>query len=58
MVSHFPEERETVERWLDLCEKVSQKGLFFNLKVVRPVWLGKVINLFSSESACFIAYCQ
>lgn len=50
LASHFPEERENIERWVDLCQKVSQKDLFFNLKIVRPAWLSRLINRFASSS--------
>lgn len=39
LVKHFPDERETIERYLLLVKQAASKDLFFNLKILQSKWL-------------------
>lgn len=39
----FPGSRGTVERWLDHLTKISKSDMYIELKLVRPVWLARLI---------------
>lgn len=47
MAGKFPSERKAIEEYVRLCRKISQKDVFFGLKIARPAWLGRLINSFS-----------
>ena len=56
MCARFPgdENRAAIERWVRLCQDVSQKDLFFDLKVSQHNWLSRLINAFASSK--FFSY--
>ena len=43
---HFPDELDNVKRYLKDVKKISSKGFFFLLKVVKYKWLSYLINKF------------
>ena len=46
LVEIFPEEEENIRNYIDCVKKVSQKNMFFNLKVIRDEWLIYLIKLY------------
>jgi len=50
LVLKFPDERAAIEEYVRLCVDVSKKDMFFNLKIVKPIWLSYIINYFCSNS--------
>jgi hypothetical protein len=44
MVKYFPTERVAIEAFVELVEKVSKHDLYFNLKIVKPAWLQKLLS--------------
>ena len=55
MCSKFPtpEHRVAIEEYVRLCTDCASKDLFFDLKIAKPVWLGKILNRLSGQSAKF-----
>ena len=49
MIEYFPNEAEAINKYIKLVQKVSQKDLFFNLKIIQSDWLSKLISLFISS---------
>jgi len=45
----FPEEKEAIIKYIDLCKKVSKMDLHFMIKIVKPLFLAKVINYFYNK---------
>jgi all-trans-retinol 13,14-reductase len=45
MCKHFPtpEHRAAIVKWVKLNQDVSQKGVFFDLKVSKPAWLARLM---------------
>ena len=43
MISKFPDEEKNIKTYLDLVLKVSQKDLFFTLKILEWTWLAKFL---------------
>lgn len=48
LVKVFPKEEKAIRDYVDLCVKVSNKDLFFNSKIIKPIWLSKLLNYFIS----------
>eukprot|EP00051_Salpingoeca_urceolata_P000968 m.37645 g.37645 ORF g.37645 m.37645 type:complete len:602 (-) comp11122_c0_seq1:211-2016(-) len=44
MCKHFPDEREAIVKYVEMCKEVSKKDIFFNLKIVKPAWLARLLN--------------
>lgn len=44
MISYFPHEEEGIKKYIEAVEKVSKQDLFFNLKIVRPLLLQKLLR--------------
>jgi hypothetical protein len=55
MCKKFPTaaHRAAVEEYVRLCTDCASKDLFFDLKIANPVWLGKLLNKLSGQSAKF-----
>ncbi len=49
MIEYFPNEAEAINKYIKLVQKVSQKDLFFNLKIIQSDWLSKLMSLFISS---------
>ena len=46
----FPEEKENIEKYILYIKRVANMELFFLIKIMKPIWLAKLINyLFCSE---------
>lgn len=55
-VKRFGEKhRPAVVEYVRLCYEVAKKDVFFDLKVCRPAWLGRIANRFASRK--FFAWC-
>jgi all-trans-retinol 13,14-reductase len=48
---HFPDQEDAIRRWAKLCKQVSDKGVFFNLKIAKPAWLARLINRWTGAGA-------
>ena len=46
MIYKFPNEADNIKKYLDLVLQVSQKDLFFNLKVLQNIWLARILAWF------------
>lgn len=46
----FPGSRAMVERWVDFCMKVIKSDTYIELKLIKPVWLARLINFFISAN--------
>ena len=49
MTEYFPDEKSAIIKYVDLIKKVSQKDLFFNIKIIKPTFLRKLLYNFISE---------
>lgn len=50
LVKEFPDEEETIRRFVNLVKETSNKDLYYNLKIVEPFWLQKIlIKLFCRD---------
>jgi len=49
LVRHFPDEEINIRNYISLVKTVSQKDLFFNLKMVESKWLQKIGKYFISK---------
>lgn len=49
MVEYFPNEKKAIYAYIDLVKRVSQKDLFFNLKIVQYAWLRKLLSCLVSN---------
>jgi all-trans-retinol 13,14-reductase len=46
MTKRFPEEKDAIEKYIELVKKVSQKDFFFLLKIFKPIWLQNILLKF------------
>jgi all-trans-retinol 13,14-reductase len=49
LVKVFPEEEQNIRNYIDLVIKVSQKDLYFNLKIIQSEWLYYLLSFFISK---------
>ena len=42
----FPEEAKNIEKYITFVKKVAKMELFFLLKIVKPVWLARIISYY------------
>ena len=49
LVEKFPEEKDAIELYVNLCVEVSKKDIFFDLKIAKSIWLSYLINYFASK---------
>lgn len=49
MIEYFPNDITAIHKYIRLVKKVSQKDLFFSLKITRPLWLQKILSFFISN---------
>ena len=46
LIKWFPEEEKAIRKYINLCKKVSKMDLHFMIKIVKPIFLAKIINYF------------
>lgn len=44
--SQFPEESDSIENYIELCERVAKKDSYFMLKLIKPKFLANIIEKF------------
>lgn len=49
MIEYFPNEADAINKYVKLIKNVSQKDLFFNIKIIRPALLRRLLYNFVSE---------
>ena len=49
MIEYFPNDKNAIIKYVEIVKKVSQKDLFFNMKIVKPLWLQRILALFISK---------
>ena len=46
LISLFPKERENIVKYINLVQRVAKMELFFILKIIKPLWLVKILYYF------------
>eukprot|EP00056_Hartaetosiga_gracilis_P021021 m.22400 g.22400 ORF g.22400 m.22400 type:complete len:639 (+) comp8836_c0_seq1:49-1965(+) len=46
---HFPGEEENLKKWVELCRDAMSSASFFKMKILRPRWLGWIVNLLTGR---------
>jgi len=46
LIAKFPNEKKAIREYVDLIKKVSQKDTYFLLKILKPVWIRRLVQRF------------
>lgn len=43
LVEKFPNEKQSIKNYIEFVKKIAKKDMFFNLKILKPLWLQNIL---------------